>query len=411
MTLPGTLERIASVVGTPVYVYDAATIRNQYERLTSALSGMRHRIHFSVKANSNLAILDLFRRLGAGADIVSGGELARALAAGFGPAAIVFSGVGKSDGELEQAAAARMGLINVESAGEVAALARIVDRLEISVSVGIRVNPDITAETHPYTQTGARGVKFGVPIDEVRTVARQCSEAPGLSLRSVGMHLGSQIADPKPYAEGAAKLADVVSALRADGISSLETLDVGGGLAAAFGPGGQELDLDLFTEALRPAVERTGLTLFVEPGRFLVANAGRLLTRVLYRKHSGGREIVVVDAGMSELVRPSLYRAEHEVTVIVPGTAPEGPHKIDIVGPICESGDFLALDRTLAGATPRALLAVHGAGAYGFTMSSNYNSRPRPAEVLLEGDRWGVIRLRETPDDLFRTETIEPEWQ
>lgn len=399
-------------MGTPVYVYDADAIRRQYAALSAALSGVPHRIHYSVKANANLAVLSLLRGLGAGADIVSAGELARVLAAGFRGPDIVFSGVGKSERELAAALGAGVGLINLESEGEFEVLARLARGRAAPVAVGIRVNPDVTTETHPYTQTGRAGMKFGVPLDLVIPLARRIVAERGVMLASVAMHIGSQIADAAPYREGAARLAELVAQLREAGIRSLASVDVGGGLGISYGCE-EGLDLARFAEAVAPLAEGTGLPLLVEPGRFLVGNAGYLLTRVLYRKRSGGRQFVVTDAGMNDLLRPSLYQAYHEIRVL-DGTdtaSPANPTVVDVVGPNCESGDFLALDRSLPATRPGSLLAVLGAGAYGFGMSFQYNSRPRAPEVLVDGGRFAVVRERETVDDLMRGERPDPEWR
>jgi diaminopimelate decarboxylase len=408
-------------------VYDADAIRRQYAALTSALAGVPHRIHYSVKANANLAILALLRDLGAGADIVSGGELARALAAGFRASDIVFSGVGKGADELAAALAADVALINLESEREFAVLRRMVRGRSRRATVGIRINPNVTTETHPYTQTGRAGMKFGVPLDQVLPLARRVAGDPGLSLASVGMHIGSQIADPEPYQEGAGRLAEVVAALRREGIDTLTSVDVGGGLGISYGCG-NGLEVTDFASAITPLARATGLPLLVEPGRFLVGNAGCLLTRVRYRKLSGGRQFIIADAGMNDLLRPSLYQAYHEIRVVEAAAeaaeaaagaepssaapaAPAAPLPVDVVGPNCESGDFLALDRTLPGAGPGALLAVQGAGAYGFGMSFQYNSRPRAAEVLVDAGRYAVVRRREAVDDLIRGEQVDPDWQ
>lgn len=416
--------RIAAQAGTPVFVYSADAIRSQHAALTGALAAVPHRIHYSVKANSSLGVLDVVRRLGMGADIVSAGELARALRAGFAPEHMVFSGVGKTPAELATAVDARIGLINLESEAEFATLAAIArDRGRRDVAVGIRVNPDVTTDTHPYTQTGKAGMKFGVPLDQVIPLAQRVKESAQARLVSVGMHIGSQITDSAPYRSGAEKLSGLVAQLRRAGIGSLVSVDVGGGLGIEYGcePG---LEAAAFANAVAPLAQQTGLLLLIEPGRFLVGNAGVLLTRVLYQKRSGGREFVVTDAGMNDFMRPSLYRAYHEIQVVAeapldfarPRSTPlagrEGGAEglVDIVGPNCESGDYLGLERALPGAVPGALLAVLGAGAYGFGMSSHYNSRPRAAEVLVDGRRFAVIRARETVDDLTRGETATPEW-
>lgn len=405
------LQRIADVVDTPVYVYDADGIRRRYRELEVAFAALPHRICYSIKANSNGAVLALLKELGAGADIVSGGELARALRAGFAPESIVFSGVGKRPRELRAALHAGVGLINIESAGELDTLQDLAERSGQVARFGIRVNPDVTAETHPYTQTAGRGIKFGVPLDQVVPLAVCSRNSQKLRLTSIGMHIGSQISDPEHFRRGAETMAELVETMQSAGIDGLESVDVGGGLAIQY-EDGPALTATAFADAVRPLVERTALPLVLEPGRFLVGAAGVLLMRCLYRKHSGGKDLAVVDAGMNDLLRPSLYQARHEIRVVVPGTAAEvhsdGP--VDVVGPLCESGDFLGRDRYLPGLEPGALLAVHGAGAYGFTMSSTYNSRPRPAEVLVDGGRWAVVRSRESVEDLWRGEQDQLEW-
>jgi len=405
------LAAIAATAGTPLYVYDAGAIRARYEELDAALRARTAHchIHYSVKANSSAAILRLLHDLGAGVDVVSGGELRRALSAVFGPQQIVFSGVGKTPGEIEGALRAGIGLINVESEGELETVGCVAARLQTRARIGIRVNPDVTTETHPYTQTGERGVKFGVPLDEVLAVARRALELAHLDLMSVGMHLGSQITADAPYRAGAAKLAALVAELRAAGVTTLTSLDVGGGLGIAYAAGDPALDPAAFADAVTPLHRATGLEIMVEPGRYLVGNAGVLLTQVLYVKHSGGRRMLIVDAGMNDLLRPSLYQAVHPIH-LVGGADGAATARVDVVGPICETGDFLGLARQLPPAEPGALLAVGGAGAYGFTMSSQYNSRPRPAEVLVDGDRWGVIRERESIEDLVRGEHGTPRW-
>ncbi len=408
----GVLIRVASAVGTPAYVYDADAIRRQYAILSTALRSVPHRVHYSVKANANLAVLSLLRGLGAGADIVSGGELARASAAGFQGPDMVFSGVGKSEKELASALAAGVGLINLESEGEFEVLARLTRGRGVPAPVGIRINPDVTTETHPYTQTGRAGMKFGVPLDQVMPLVRRIGAEPSLALISVGMHIGSQIADAAPYREGAERLLGLVAGLREAGIMSLTSVDVGGGLGISYGCE-EGLDLTRFAEAVAPLARGTGLPLLVEPGRFLVGNAGYLLTRVLYRKRSGGRQFVITDAGMNDLLRPSLYQAYHEIRVLDGTDAAQSAEAmvVDVVGPNCESGDFLALDRSLPATRPGSLLAVLGAGAYGFGMSFQYNSRPRAPEVLVDGGRYAVVRERETVEDLMRGERPAPEWR
>ena len=395
-----TLERIAGAVGTPVYVYSADVIRARYRDLTEALSDMPHRVLYSVKANSNRTVLQLLRGLGAGADIVSGGELTRVLRAGYEPEDVVFSGVGKTRSELEAAVTSGVGQINVESRDELELLDEVAGDLRVVARVGIRVNPDVATSTHPYTQTGERGMKFGVPLDEVVRLGVWADRREHLSLRGLGMHIGSQIMEADSYRQGAARLAPLVAQLRQAGVDGLESVDVGGGLGIKYTTE-RPLEVGEFVQAIQPLARETGLCLMLEPGRFLVGNAGHLLTRCVHRKQSGGRSFVVVDAGMNDLIRPSLYGAVHDICV-VGGTAATEP--VDVVGPICETGDFIGVDRYLSPVTRGTLLVVLGVGAYGFTMSSTYNSRPRAPEVLVDGNRWAVVRERETIDDVVRGE-------
>jgi diaminopimelate decarboxylase len=399
------LSDIAARVGTPTYVYNAEAIRARYRELDQALATIPHRICFAVKANSTLAVLRVLRDLGAGADIVSGGEMARALAAGFAPERIVFSGVGKSPTELQQAIRAGLGHINVESREELELLAKLAAAEGRQVKVGIRVNPDVTTETHPYISTGKSGIKFGVPVDQVLSAAEFVSSTPALELTTLAMHLGSQLINPAPFREGVARLLELLARLHQAGITTLKVLDVGGGLGIRY-TDEPSMDSERFAEAIVPLLASSKLTTYVEPGRFLVGSAGVLLTQVLYRKHSGGKEFVVVDAGMNDLVRPSHYQAYHEIVPLEDRGRAET--RVDVVGPVCETGDFLALDRTVPGVVAGEWLAVLGAGAYGFVMASNYNTRPRPAEVLVDGERWWVARAREEIQDLFQHERMEP---
>ncbi len=408
----GVLAAVAAAVGTPAYVYDAASIREQYGRLSAALEPVRHRICYSDKANGNLAVLALLKDLGAGADIVSGGELERALRAGFTGPDMVFSGVGKTREEMRAALEAGVGLISVESEEELAVLTAVSAECGRTAPLGVRVNPEVTVETHPYTQTGVRGKKFGVPAGEALELAARAGRTPGLRLRGLAMHLGSQITDAAPYVAGVLRLLELVDGLRSRGVTSLEVLDLGGGLGIGYRAGDHPLDVAAFAAAVLPHVARSGLTLILEPGRYLVGHAGVLLTRVLYRKRSGGRDIAVVDAGMTDLIRPSHYDAYHEIALVEDDGSKSRPVvRYDVVGPICESGDFFALDRELPRLERGDLLAVRGAGAYGFVMTSTYNARGRPPEVLVDGDRYGVVRLREVAEDLMRGETAAPLWR
>lgn len=402
------LDRLADEVGTPAYVYSAASIRAQYQRLDAVLAPVPHRIHYACKANASLGILALMRAAGARVDVVSGGELYRARAAGFAPGDIIFGGVGKSAQEIREAIAAGVHVISVESEPEL----RLVDTLAATLGtvarVGIRVNPEITVETfHDYIKTGEKGDKFGVPFDEAHAVASVAHALPHVRLVAIGMHIGSQLTDLAAYRDGIARLEALIGALRAEGVSTLEHVDIGGGLFVPY-DGEAPADLAGYASIVTPAVQRLGLELIVEPGRYLVAEAGVLLARVLYRKRSGGRDVLVTDTGMNDLLRPSHYDAYHRIEA-VHAVARRG--RFDVVGPICESGDFLALDRDLEDVQPGALLCVFTAGAYGISMASNYNARPRAAEVLVDGDRWAVITTRETYADLVRRETTAPEWR
>ena len=402
------LEAIAASAGTPTYVYSASSIRTQYGRLADALHGVRHRLHYSVKANSNLAILRLLRELGAGVDIVSGGELHRALAAGFTGDDVVFSGVGKTAAELEQALAAGIKLFNVESEGELRLLDEIAGALGVRAPVALRVNPEVSVDTpHPYTRTGERGMKFGIPVDEAPAVGDLAMCLPNVDFVGLDMHIGSQVSSLEPYERGLSRLLDLVTRFQVTGAKDLRYLDIGGGLAVTY-QSELEADLVAFGRMIAPLVEPTGLELIMEPGRFLVGNAGVLLTRVLYRKRSGGKEFVITDAGMNDLLRPSHYNAFHRIDAV---HASPRRTLVDVVGPVCESGDFFAVDRELDDVAPGDLIVIRSAGAYGYVMASNYNARPRPAEVLVDGDRWRVIAARETYDDLVRLETLPTEWR
>jgi diaminopimelate decarboxylase len=399
------LDQIAEDAGTPAYVYNAEAIREQYRRLDQALAPVPHRVCFAVKANSNLAVLRLLSDLGAGADIVSGGELARALAAGFSADRVVFSGVGKTPDELRAAVRAGVGHLNVESREELELLGRIAQAEKQEVEVGIRVNPGVTTDTHPYISTGKSGIKFGVPFDQVVPAAEYILRHSHLRLTTLAMHLGSQLVSTEPFVEGIGRLLELIERVRRVGVTTLEIIDIGGGLGIRYAEE-PALDPSAFAAAILPLLAPTGLTIYLEPGRFLVGSAGLLLTRVLYRKHSGGKDFVIVDAGMNDLVRPSHYQAYHEIVEITEQHRPVC--RVDVVGPVCETGDFLALDRMLPGLLAGDLLAVLGAGAYGFVMASNYNSRPRPVEVVVDGGTWWIARPREKLADMLATERLAP---
>jgi diaminopimelate decarboxylase len=402
------LDVIASAVGTPCYVYSAGAIREQYRQLRDAMGKLEARLHYSVKANSSIAILALLRELGAGLDIVSGGELFRALKAGYSGRDIVFSGVGKTRREMEEALKAQVLLFNVESEQELTVLDSVANRLGVIAPVALRVNPEVLVDTpHPYTRTGEKGMKFGIPFDEALAVAKVAAKLKNVSLRGLDMHVGSQISQFAPYEVGVQRLLHLRGEIERDTKLQLEYLDIGGGLAVTYDEE-RSVDVGQFGKAIGALVGASGLKIILEPGRFLVGNAGVLLTRVLYRKRSGGKEFIIADAGMTDLLRPSHYNAYHRIDAV----KPSGRTTVaDVVGPICESGDFLALDRQIDDAQPGDLLAVQSTGAYGFVMSSNYNSRPRAAEVLVDGAKFAVITRRESYDDLVRNEENSPVWR
>lgn len=401
------LEQIAREVGTPVYVYSAATIRDRYERLERMLVSVPHRIHYTLKANSSRAVLDLIRSLGAGVDVVSGGELHRALGAGFTPSDIIFGGVGKTEREIAEALDAGILLLNAESEGEVRLIDRLAGDRGMIANLSLRVNPEITLDApHDYIKTGGRGHKFGIPYDDVVHVAEVAAGLLNVALVGLDMHLGSQLSRIDPYREGTERLASIVAELARRGIHTLQYLDIGGGLGVRYDTE-EPPDLRRFASLVLPTVAETGLRLIMEPGRFVVGNAGALVSQVLYRKRSGGKDYVVADAGMTELLRPSHYGAFHNVVAMRQrGNA----RKVDVVGPVCESGDFLALDRELDDVQPGDHLVICDVGAYGYAMASNYNSRLRPAEVMVDGERYAVITAREEYADLTRLEIAQPDW-
>jgi diaminopimelate decarboxylase len=406
------LARVAAEVGTPAYVYSLARVRAQYRRLETALAAampdIAHRLHYSVKANSNLAVLRTLQECGAGVDIVSAGELHRAREAGFGGSDIVFSGVGKTAEELRLALEAPVLFVNVESEGELRLLDDVAGALGVTAPVALRINPEVTVENpHAYIRTGEKGHKFGIPYDDVETVARLAHALPHVALVGLDMHIGSQIATWEPYEDALSRIRPLFERLRAAGVDTLRWLDLGGGLGVTY-DAEAPADVERFAAGVADAVRGLGVSLVFEPGRFLVAEAGVLLARVLYRKRSGGKEYVITDAGMNDLMRPSHYQAYHRIE---PVRAPAGSLIADVVGPVCESGDFLALSREMADVAPGDLLAVHTAGAYGFVMASNYNSRPRPVEVVVDGDRFAVATERERLEDLVRLERAHLQWR
>jgi diaminopimelate decarboxylase len=396
------LSAIAADLGTPTYVYSRAALTEQFQAYAEALRGTDHLICFAVKANSNLAVLDLLARLGAGFDIVSVGELERVLRAGGDPRKVVFSGVGKTAAEMARALGVGIHCFNVESLAELERLDRVAGELGLRAPVSLRVNPDVDAGTHPYIATGLAENKFGLPIDAARACYRRARELRNIEIRGIDCHIGSQLTALAPFEAALERVLLLVAELRRDGIE-LAHLDLGGGLGVRYRDETPPTP-QAYVTALRRHTDALGVTLILEPGRSIVANAGVLLTRVEYLKENRGKHFAIVDAAMNDLVRPALYQAWMAIEPVVPRTdVPE--HRYDIVGPVCETGDFLGRDRPLRLAEGD-LLCVRSAGAYGFTMSSNYNSRPRAAEVLVDGDRYTVVRERETLADLMRGEHL-----
>jgi len=403
------LPQLAAKYGTPLYVDSAAAIRSRYDAFDRALRGMPHTVCYSVKANSNLSILRLLARKGCGFDVVSGGELERVLIADRRAAGkVVFSGVGKTREELTAALRAGILLFNVESESELSALAECAARLHKAAPVALRVNPDVAAETHPYISTGLRQHKFGVPIRQARSLYAKAGQSPDLQIRGVSVHIGSQITDVAPFGEAMARVAELVRALRQDG-HRIVYVDAGGGLGISYDkpdPGEFGEYVASYAGALAAPLRGLDVHLLLEPGRAIIGPAGVLLTKVLYRKENDGKRFLVVDAAMNDLIRPALYGAYHEIVpVVLKGDTGPKSEVVDVVGPICETGDFFARDRALPSVAEGDLLAILDVGAYGMVLAANYNSRPRPAEILVSGKSAKLIRRREKTSDLLRCET------
>ncbi len=400
------LDDVARRFGTPCYVYSRTAIERAYGEFAQALAGREALLCYSVKANSNLAVLGLMARLGAGFDIVSGGELARVLAAGGDARKTVFSGVGKSEAEIEQALRARVLCINLESDAELARVETIAARLGTRAPVAFRVNPDVDARTHPYISTGLKRNKFGVAHGEARRLYREASRMPHIEVVGIGCHIGSQLTDPAPYVAAVERLVALARELEGAGIR-LRHIDIGGGIGIRY-KDEQPRPIREFLAGSLTALEGRRETLIVDPGRVIVGNAGVLLTRVEYVKTGEAKNFLVVDAAMNDLLRPALYDAWHDVRLVREPDSGASALECDIVGPICESSDFLARERRLA-ARAGDLLSIMSAGAYGMSMSSNYNSRPRAAEVMVDGDRVHLVRTREAVQALYAHEEI-PSW-
>ncbi|CAM2979709.1 MULTISPECIES: diaminopimelate decarboxylase [Pseudomonas] len=398
------LSAIAERFGTPTYVYSRAHIEAQYRSFTDALNGVPHMVCYAVKANSNLGVLNVLARLGAGFDIVSRGELERVLAAGGKPEKIVFSGVGKSREDMRRALEVGVHCFNVESTDELERLQVVAAEMGVRAPISLRVNPDVDAGTHPYISTGLKENKFGIAIADAEDVYIRAAQLPNLEVLGVDCHIGSQLTTLPPFLDALDRLLALSERLGECGIY-LQHIDLGGGVGVRYRDEEPPLIAD-YIQAVRERTEGRGLTLMFEPGRHIVANASVLLTQVEYLKHTEYKDFAIVDAAMNDLIRPALYQAWMDVTAVKPRTG-EG-RNYDIVGPICETGDFLAKDRQLA-LEEGDLLAVHSAGAYGFVMSSNYNTRGRAAEVLVDGDQAFEVRRRETVAELYAGESLLPE--
>ncbi len=395
------LARIAAQVGTPAYVYSTATLVRHLTVLQDAFEGVPHLHCYAVKASSSLAILKLFGQRGAGFDIVSGGELVRVLAARGRPEKVVFSGVGKTEDEMSFALREGILQFNVESAEELYALDKVARRMKRVAPFALRVNPNVDAKTHRYIATSLKTSKFGVPIEEAVALYRASRKLKGLNARGVDCHIGSQVTDAKPVQQAIGRVVDLFRTLRGEGFA-LTHLDVGGGLGIKYTDENPPSVADYARAVLTP-LRGLDAVLLMEPGRVLVGNAAVLLTRVIYRKKTAARSFVIVDAAMNDLIRPALYEAHHEIVPVAPRRGKKT--KVDVVGPVCESSDVLGYDRLLPPQEQGDLLVVKTAGAYGMSMASNYNSRPRAAEVLVDGAKFRVVRKRETLDDLIRNET------
>jgi diaminopimelate decarboxylase len=403
------LDLIAAAVGTPFYCYSTATLTRHYKVFAGAFAEVRALICYAMKANSNQAVIKTLANLGAGADVVSGGELQRALRAGVPPHKIMFSGIGKTEAELAAAVDAGILCVNVESEPELALLSAVAAAKGRRADISLRVNPDIDARTHAKIATGKSENKFGIPISRAREVYAQAAGLPGVRVSGVDMHIGSQITQLQPFDDAFALLSEFVHALRADG-HAIEHVDLGGGLGIPYRHDNEPPpEPDAYAAVVKRATRSLGCTLIFEPGRLIVGNAGILVTRVLYVKQAEAKTFVIVDAGMNDLIRPTLYDAHHDVRLVretVPGT----PRIVaDVVGPVCESGDFLALDRALAKPAPGDLLAVMTAGAYGAVQAGTYNTRPLVAEVMVDGDRFAIVRPRLEVDKIIALDRL-PDW-
>jgi diaminopimelate decarboxylase len=395
------LDDVAAQAGTPCYVYSSQAILDRYRAYDHAFGDVPHTVCYAVKANANLSILQLLARAGAGFDIVSGGELFRVLEAGGDPAKVVFSGVGKTADEIAYALNRGIFSFNCESEPELEAISEVAGRLSRAARIAVRVNPDVDASTHPYISTGLRQHKFGIDIAEVEGVYERAARLPHLKLDSVSCHIGSQLLDTNPMLEAVEKMLALVDRLRSAGLP-ITHIDLGGGLGVPYRKGERGPRITEFVCRLKDLLRGRKLHVTIEPGRSIVGEAGVLLSRVLYRKRNGDKEFVIIDAAMNDLMRPALYQSHHEIVPV--RREPREMIRADVVGPVCESGDFLARNREMPDLQPGELVSICTAGAYGFALASNYNSRTRPAEVLVEGSEWRVVRRRESFEDMVGAE-------
>jgi diaminopimelate decarboxylase len=400
------LDEIARRFGTPCYVYSRAAIERAYREFSDELAGRSALVCYSVKANSNLAVLQILARLGAGFDIVSGGELARVVAAGGDAAKVVFSGVGKSEAEIRNALGAGVRSLNLESEAELARVNRIAGELRVRAPVAFRVNPDVDAKTHPYISTGLKQNKFGIAYADAERLYQSAARLPNVRVCGIGFHIGSLMADSAPFVAATARILALVERLERSGIA-LEHIDLGGGMGIRYRADENPAPIATFVHGALDALGARKETVLIDPGRAIVGNAGLLITRVEYVKAGEAKNFVVVDAAMNDLIRPALYDAWHEVRTVREAESGAQPGVYDVVGPVCESADFLARERRLV-VREGDLLAVMSAGAYGMVMSSNYNTRPRAAEVLVSGTQASLIRERETVEQLFAAERLLP---
>ncbi|KGA94638.1 diaminopimelate decarboxylase [Leptospirillum ferriphilum] len=396
------VRKIVSSVDSPVYIYSEKALREAYSSYQEAFQSHRTMIAYAMKANGNLQILSMLGKMGSGADVVSGGELFRARRAGIPSDRIVFAGVGKTEGEMREAIDAGILMFNVESSMELDRLSRVASSMGKVAPVALRVNPDVDPKTHPYISTGMKKSKFGIPVDQALEEYRRAARLPGIRIVGIHQHIGSQLTEISPFRDAFDRMVAFARLLKENGIE-VSWLDVGGGLGIRYGNEKPPTPREVAHEILS-RLEGLNVGIILEPGRSIVGNAGILVTEVQYLKETSVKMFYIADAGMNDLIRPSLYGAFHDLWPVIkkPGNGKKG----DLVGPVCETGDFLVQDRELPPVEPGDLLAVMSAGAYGFAMASNYNARPRPAEVLVSGDRFSVIRARETYEDLIRGEGI-----